>query len=310
MLSISDIWELKMLLSMLLLVFLCFTAVSTLPTSLSPRQAWTVGYSAHELSNYGCKPIIFIFAKATIEPGNLVSLGPSLRLRENLEKFGNTVGPLVSDGLKSVFGVQNVATQGVDYWGFIQTNFYPGGAPPWGIYDMQLLLSAAATCPDSKIVAAGYSQGAALTHRAVEGLGQEIREKIAGVVTFGDTQMQQDGGRIRNFDTNRTLIICNAGDVVCAGTLYVFPIHFDYVKWVPTAVAFLAAKLLDANRDHPWPNGSFVFPNITTTTPPAAAPASMVRLPRTGPGISDMRATARDGRGTRVADSVDSSAGY
>ncbi|KAI1080861.1 cutinase-domain-containing protein [Whalleya microplaca] len=235
--STSSTWEL----TLLLLLILCSTAGSALPTSLKPRQAWVVGYSAYELSNFGCKPIIFIFAKATIEPGNL----------------GNTVGPLVSDGLKSVFGVRNVATQGVDYWGFIQTNFYPGGAPPWGIYDMQLLLSAAATCPDSKIVAAGYSQGAALTHRAIEGLGAEIRDKIAGVVTFGDTQTFQDGGRIRNYDTNRTLIICNAGDVVCTGTLYVFPMHFDYVKWVPTAVAFLAQKLLDANRDHPWPNGSF-----------------------------------------------------
>lgn len=69
---------------------------------------------------------------------------------------GNTVGPALSDGLKVLFGPANVATQGVDYWGFIETNFYPGGAPPWGIYDMQLLLNAAATCPDSKIVAAGY----------------------------------------------------------------------------------------------------------------------------------------------------------
>lgn len=69
---------------------------------------------------------------------------------------GNTVGPALSDGLKAVFGPANVATQGVDYWGFIETNFYPGGAPPWGIYDMQLLLDAAATCPDSKIVAGGY----------------------------------------------------------------------------------------------------------------------------------------------------------
>jgi hypothetical protein len=37
-----------------------------------------------------------------------------------------------------VFGVGNVATQGVDYYGFIEGNYYPGGAPPWGIYDSKL----------------------------------------------------------------------------------------------------------------------------------------------------------------------------
>ncbi|KAL7624964.1 hypothetical protein AAE478_004178 [Parahypoxylon ruwenzoriense] len=235
-------------------LLMCFARVAlAIPTtSLKPRQSWTLGYWAHEFQNYGCKPIIFIWAKATIEPGNM----------------GLTVGPRLSDGLKAAFGPTNVATQGVDYWGFIETNFYPGGAPPWGIYDMQLLLSAAATCPDSKIVAGGYSQGAALTHRAIEGLPTEVKNKIVGVVTFGDTQTWQDGGRIRNFDANRTLIICNSGDAVCIGTLYVFPVHFDYIKWVPTATYYLAVKLLDDAAVRPWPNGSFVFPNVTIPSQP------------------------------------------
>lgn len=37
------------------------------------------------------------------------------------------------------FGVTNVATQGVDYYGLVEGNWYPGGAPPWGIYDSELL---------------------------------------------------------------------------------------------------------------------------------------------------------------------------
>ncbi|KAI5865386.1 carbohydrate esterase family 5 protein [Durotheca rogersii] len=229
------------------------TAALSLSTGLlEARQSWTLGYWAHEFQNYGCKPIIFIWAKATIEPGNM----------------GLTVGPRLSDGLKLVFGPANVATQGVDYWGFIETNFYPGGAPPWGIFQMRLLLSAAAACPYSKIVAAGYSQGAALTHRAIEGLPRAVKDKIVAVVTFGDTQTWQDGGRIRNYDTNRTLIICNAGDAVCTGTLYVFPVHFDYIKWVPTATYYLTTKLLDDAAVRPWPDGSFVFPNVTIPVQP------------------------------------------
>ena len=45
------------------------------------------------------------------------------------------MGPTLSNGLKAVFGVTNVATQGVDYYGLAEGNYYPGGAPPWGIYD-------------------------------------------------------------------------------------------------------------------------------------------------------------------------------
>lgn len=93
------------------------------------------------------------------------------------------------------------------------------------------------------------------------------------MVTFGDTQTFQDGGRINGYDTNRTLIICNQGDLVCTGTLYVFPVHFDYVKWVPTATYYLAAKLLEDAAVAPWPNGSFVFPNVTVPAVPSIPPA-------------------------------------
>lgn len=143
---------------------------------------------------------------------------------------GNTVGPPISNALKAVFVVTNVVTEGVDYLGSPETNFYPGGASPFEIELLQSLLSAAAECPKSKIVASGYrfvllfillravltdnsfpraySQGAALTHRAIEGLQSSVKYRIAGVVTFGNTQALRDGGQIRGFDLNKTLIIC------------------------------------------------------------------------------------------------------
>jgi len=82
-------------------------------------------------------------------------------------------------------------------------------------------------------------------------------------VTFGDTQTIQDHGRITGFPVNQTLIICNVGDVVCVGTLVpIYPVHWDYVKWVPTATLFLAQMVLAANAVDPWPNGSLVL-NVT-----------------------------------------------
>ncbi|GAW12417.1 hypothetical protein ANO14919_017830 [Xylariales sp. No.14919] len=245
----------KSLILPFLLLCLGRPAVSA-PSHIDARQAWSVGWWSSELQQYGCRPVIFVFAKATAEPGNL----------------GSTIGPALSDGLKLVFGVTNVATQGVDYYGFIGGNYYPGGAPPWGIYDMQVIISSAAACPHSKVVVSGYSQGAAIVHRAIEGLAADVRDRIAGVVTFGDTQTYQDGGRVKGYPTNQTLIICNEGDIICVGTLVpIYPVHWDYVKWVPTATLFLAQTVLAANAVDPWPNSTLVMnPAGVGELPPGA----------------------------------------
>lgn len=44
------------------------------PVSLETRQSWSTGWWGQEFLTYGCQaPVIFVFAKATLEPGNLVS---------------------------------------------------------------------------------------------------------------------------------------------------------------------------------------------------------------------------------------------
>lgn len=93
-----------------------------------------------------------------------------------------------------------------------------------------------------------YSQGAALTHRAVENLSQSVKNRIAGIVTYGDTQNQQDRGQIPNFPREKVRIICNSGDAVCAGTLTILPAHLDYVRRVPEAVSFLTARIRAAQQ--------------------------------------------------------------
>lgn len=98
---------------------------------------------------------------------------------------------------------------------------------------------AAADCPDSAILVGGYSQGAALVHRAVEDLPANVMSRIAGAITFGDTQNQQDNEQIPNFPPEKTLIICNAGDAVCRGTLTILPAHLAYTARADEAVDFL-----------------------------------------------------------------------
>jgi cutinase len=51
-------------------VLLSTTCASPLPPQA--RQTWT-GITSHDFSTYGCKPIILIFARETIGPGNMVS---------------------------------------------------------------------------------------------------------------------------------------------------------------------------------------------------------------------------------------------
>jgi cutinase len=81
-----------------------------------------------------------------------------------------------------------------------------------------------------------------MVHRVVEDLDASVQDQIAGVVTFGDTQNQQDNGQINNFPANKLKVICNDGDAVCRGTLTILPAHLDYTRRADEAVDFLVAK--------------------------------------------------------------------
>jgi len=81
-----------------------------------------------------------------------------------------------------------------------------------------------------------------MVHRVVEDLDASVQDQIAGVVTFGDTQNQQDNGQINNFPQDKTLVICNRGDAVCRGTLTILPAHLDYTRRADEAVDFLVQK--------------------------------------------------------------------
>ena len=98
----------------------------------------------------------------------------------------------MSDGLKTNFGANAVATEGINYAAALAPNALPGGTDAASKQAMQQVLNAMASqCPDSVIVAGGYSQGAAVNHRAIESLDPAVQNQIAGVVTFGDTQKAQ-----------------------------------------------------------------------------------------------------------------------
>ncbi|KAI1877518.1 hypothetical protein JX265_003526 [Neoarthrinium moseri] len=186
------------------------------------------GIIAKEFSTGGCKDNIFVFSRGSTEVGNM----------------GAICGPPTSNGLKEALGADKVATEGVDYGALLSTNFLPGGADLAGIATMKGIINdAASQCPDSNILVGGYSQGAAMVHRVVEDLDPAVQDKIAGVVTFGDTQNKQDNGQIKGFPPQKTKVICNPGDAVCVGTLTILPPHLDYTKRADEAVSFLVSMV-------------------------------------------------------------------
>lgn len=104
----------------------------------------------------------------------------------------------------------------------------------------------ASQCPDSVIVSGGYSQGAAVNHRAIEELPSNVQDQIAGVVLYGDTQKQQDNDQIPNFPKDKVKIICQIGDAVCRGTLTVLPAHLTYGARADEGIEFLTTQIRGA----------------------------------------------------------------
>ena len=119
-----------------------FEETGTASATLSKRQDdWDVW--RNELTNVagvGCKPITVIFARGTIELGNV----------------GDLVGPPFFDDLDDLIGADNIAVQGVDYPATIG-GYLIGGDLGGAQTTADLLNQAANNCPDTKIVLSGYS---------------------------------------------------------------------------------------------------------------------------------------------------------
>ncbi|KAI2627145.1 carbohydrate esterase family 5 protein [Xylaria nigripes] len=184
--------------------------------------------TANDFNEHGCSPVIFLYARGTLQQGNL----------------GSSPGPQVIEQLRATLSNTTVSAQGFNYHADLWANFSPEGCHRKDAGRFGELLTLAATqCSESKIVISGYSQGAAIVHAAAKRVTPAVADRVVAVVTFGDTRKAQDKGYIPGIEQSRVLILCHRKDKVCHGTLLISDAHYHYHDLAPQAVEFIVSKL-------------------------------------------------------------------
>jgi cutinase len=142
-------------------------------------------------------------------------------------------------------GNDAVACQGVGgaYTAGLIPNFLPENTNQESIDAAVDMFELANNCPDTQIVAAGYSQGSAVISGAIQDIDEALRAKVKGVVLFGFTRNLQDNGQIPGYPASQTKVICAIGDLVCSGTLIITITHLTYGLNAGEAAEFLAGTV-------------------------------------------------------------------
>lgn len=162
------------------------------------------------------------------------------------------MGPVVCRGLKAKYN-NDVSCQGVGgpYTAGLGENMLPAGTSAAAIGEATKWFDLAASkCPQSIIVAGGYSQGSAVMMNAVSKLPPALQSKVVGTVLFGYTKNGQQKGGIPNYPQSRVRVYCSQNDGVCFGRLSVTAGHFSYMRdgSGPKAIEFLSSQIDGGGR--------------------------------------------------------------
>jgi cutinase len=99
------------------------------------------------------------------------------------------------------------------------------------------ITQASTSCPSTKIVLSGYSQGALVLRSTADTLPAATLASISSIVTFGDPRNPQPitGGE------GKTLIVCQESDAVCSGG-FINVAHLTYGANATVAARFVVEK--------------------------------------------------------------------
>lgn len=169
-----------------------------------------------------CTTYTVIFARGTSEPGNV----------------GILVGPPFFDALQSVVGSSALTIQGVNDYSASVDGYLEGGDPA-GSAEMAAQITAAYNaCPNTKLVASGYSQGGQIVHNAIGLLPATVASWISKVVIFGDPD---DGTPLPNVASSKVDVYCHTGDNICVNGDLILPAHLTYAINAAAAATFVTS---------------------------------------------------------------------
>ncbi|KAI9879814.1 MAG: hypothetical protein M1830_006996 [Pleopsidium flavum] len=194
-----------------------FDTMSSLSTEIANQESDTENHLGD------CAPLTVIFARGTVESGNV----------------GALAGPPFFKALDAMVGANNVAVQGVDYGATID-GYLEGGDPAGAATLASLAEQAASQCPKTQIILSGYSQGAQVVHLGAAQIPALVASRVTAVVLFGDPEK---GQRLQNISADNVSTFCFVSDLICYGKPIVLPSHLSYSLDAYAAAAFVKSKV-------------------------------------------------------------------
>jgi cutinase len=180
-----------------------------------------------------CPDIEVVFARGTTEPPGVGGVG---------QAFVDSLSSQVGGRALSVYPVNYPATN--DF-----RNSIPAGANDASTH----VQSIAASCPNTRMVLGGYSQGAAVMDVITTSMPPDVTDNVAAVAVFGNPSPAGSLSRrlwsgsllgIGPLYAGKTIDLCVPGDPICTEGVSMGP-HVQYVQTGMTsqAATFAAGRL-------------------------------------------------------------------
>ncbi|KAJ9426004.1 cutinase-domain-containing protein [Fusarium oxysporum] len=174
---------------------------------------FTVNSQEDALNQTRCADITVVFARGTNEGGNV----------------GAVAGPPFLEALREKAASLSVAMQGVEYAANV-TGFALGGDPNGSFRICQM--------SKDQDLNLGVLAGSTIGAQCCKYLPSVILERVSSAVTFGDPLQPSP---LKGLE-DRSLVICNSGDDICAkGSKVTLP-HFAYPGRVYEAADYVLKK--------------------------------------------------------------------
>jgi len=179
-----------------------------------------------------CPDVEIVFARGTTEPPGV-----------------GRIGQAFVDSLRGQLGGRTVDVYAVNY---PASNDFENSTPAGANDASAHLQSMAASCPDTKMVLGGYSQGAAVIDLATAAVPPQVADDVAAVADFGgprssfaDTLSAGPMPAISPLYAGKTVDMCVPNDPICFEGGWDMRAHGAYVQTglVDQAAAFAASRI-------------------------------------------------------------------